>query len=66
MIGRRRFKHTQTLTQRLAIEAESARQRAKGLPPGREREELLRKARNADIAAYMDDWLRSPGLQPPD
>ena len=66
MIGRRRFQHTQTLAERLAIEAESARQRAERLPPGRERDELLRKARNADIAAHMDDWRRSPGLRPPD
>jgi hypothetical protein len=29
------------------------------------REALLRKARQAETAAHIDDWLRSPGLQPP-
>jgi len=29
------------------------------------REALLRKARQADTAAHIDNWLRSPGLQPP-
>jgi hypothetical protein len=35
------------------------------LPPGAEREDLLRKGSAADITAHIDDWLKSPGLQPP-
>ncbi len=62
---RRRFKQTRNLTERLAEEAATCREQAKLLPPGAVREELLRKARQADTAAHMDDWLRSPGLQPP-
>lgn len=62
---RRRFKQTRNLTERLTEEAATCREQAKLLPPGAVREELLRKARQADTAAHMDDWLRSPGLQPP-
>ncbi|WFU44730.1 hypothetical protein QA640_21105 [Bradyrhizobium sp. CB82] len=66
MLNRRRFKRAQSLAERLLHEARSARERASSLPPGRERDDLLRQARNADIAAHIDEWLKSPGLQPPD
>jgi hypothetical protein len=49
----------------LLHEAEQARDRAKVLPPGSQREALLKKARQADTAAHIDEWLSSPGLQPP-
>ena len=65
MIPRRRFKHTVSLKERLSQEAASCREQAKLLPPGAVREALLRKARQAETAAHIDDWLRSPGLQPP-
>jgi hypothetical protein len=65
MIPRRRFKHTASLKERLSQEAASCREQAKLLPPGAVREALLRKARQADTAAHIDNWLRSPGLQPP-
>jgi hypothetical protein len=41
---RRRIKHTATLSERLAAEAERLRERAKKMPRGAQREELLRKA----------------------
>jgi hypothetical protein len=62
---RRRFKQTQTLQERLAEEAERLRAEAKLLAPGALREHLLRKARQAETASRMNDWLTSPGLQPP-
>jgi len=31
----------------------------------REREKLLRKARQAETAAHVKEWITSPGLQPP-
>jgi len=62
---RRRFKQIQSLEARLSEEAKSLRDEAKLLPPGAEREELIRKARQAEIASHMNDWLTSPGLQPP-
>ena len=62
---RRRFKQTLPLEERLRLQAEADRERAERLPPGREREELLVRARRADTASHLTDWLTSPGLQPP-
>lgn len=62
---RNRSKQETTLTERLAAEAKSLRERAEALPPGLERDELLKKARQDETAAHMTDWLTSPGLQPP-
>jgi hypothetical protein len=62
---RRRFKNTLTFPDRLVKEAECFRQEAETKPPGRERDDLLRKARQAVTAAHIDRWIDSPGLQPP-
>jgi hypothetical protein len=62
---RRQFKHTVSLEERLAEEAKLRREEAKRLPPGPERETLLRKARQDEIGAHMTEWITSPGLQPP-
>jgi hypothetical protein len=62
---RRRFEHTLTFPERLDQEAERLRTDADKLPPGIEREELLRKARQAETASHVNEWLSSPGLQPP-
>ena len=62
---RRRFKQPQSLKQRLLDRVNSLRAEARLMKPGLEREALLRKARQAETAAHVDDWLRSPGLQPP-
>ena len=62
---RRRFKNTLTFPDRLAEEAERFRREAETKPPGQERDELLRKVRQAETAAEIDQWISSPGLQPP-
>jgi hypothetical protein len=62
---RRRVKQTETLEIRLTAEAARLREEAKKLPQGIKREELLRKARQAETASHMSEWLKSPGLQPP-
>ena len=62
---RRRFKQTQSLEARLSEEAKRLREQAKLLPHGAERDELIRKARQAETAARMNGWLTSPELQPP-
>jgi hypothetical protein len=62
---RRRFKQIQSLEERLAEEAKHLREEAKLLPPGAQRETLLRKARQAETGSHMTEWLTSPGLQPP-
>jgi hypothetical protein len=62
---RRRFKQILSLEERLAEEAKRLREEAKSLPPGSQREDMLRKARQAETGSHMSEWLRSPGLQPP-
>lgn len=63
---RRRVKHTLTFEERLAEEARRFTAAAEREPPGsRARELLLRRARQAETASHMNDWLRSSGLQQP-
>lgn len=63
---RRRVKHTTTFEERLAEEAAHFRQAAEEQPIGSmARELLMRRARQAETAAHMSDWLKSPGLQSP-
>jgi hypothetical protein len=62
---RRRVKHQASFDERLAAEAQRLKQQAKSLPAGRNREMLLRKARQTETAAHINDWLTSPGLTPP-
>jgi hypothetical protein len=62
---RRRFKQTISLKERLDSFAEKIREKARLMPPCREREELLKRASRADTAAHLDDWANSSGLQPP-
>jgi hypothetical protein len=63
---RRRFKHTLTFPERLDQEAERLRTEAEKLPPGVERDELVRKARQAETASHINEWLSSPGLRSPE
>jgi hypothetical protein len=46
-------------------QAGALRCQAKKLPHGKERDELLRKARQLDTASRISEWVTSPGLQPP-
>ncbi|MEY9580937.1 hypothetical protein ABIE88_008513 [Bradyrhizobium diazoefficiens] len=62
---RRHLKQTTSLEERLAEQAQRLRQEAKSLPPGFEREQAIRKARQAETGAHISEWLNSPGLQPP-
>jgi hypothetical protein len=65
MEKRRRFKQIESLQERLSAFARNARDQADRLRPGPERDELLKKARQADTASHIDSWANSPGLQPP-
>jgi hypothetical protein len=63
---RRRIKHEKTFQERLVEEAQHFREAAQKLPPGSHAQELLlRRARQAETASHMNEWLSSPGLQPP-
>jgi len=65
MQQRRRFKQTAPLEERLAQEVRRLREKAKGLPPGAARDEMIRKARQAETGSHMTELLTSPGLRPP-
>jgi hypothetical protein len=62
---RRRFKQTVPLEERLIEQAKRWREEAQSVGPGLERDGLIRKARQAEAAAHVTDWLTSPDLQPP-
>ncbi len=62
---RNRIKHTASFEERLASEAHRLREQAMKLQPGLRRDHLLRKARQAETAAHISEWLMSPGLASP-
>jgi hypothetical protein len=65
MQRRRRFKQTMPLGERLSEEAARLRRQARSVQNGFERDRLLRRARQAETAAKVNEWLSSPSLQPP-
>jgi hypothetical protein len=65
MMKRRRFKQQIRLEDRLAAWAGQIRAQAAQLPAGPDREALLKKAGQADVASHLNDWANSAGLQPP-
>ncbi|KRR01427.1 hypothetical protein [Bradyrhizobium valentinum] len=60
-----RYEDMLTFPDRLEKEAERLRQEAEATPPGPERESLLKRARQAETALHINEWLTSPGLKPP-
>jgi hypothetical protein len=62
---RKRFTQTITLGDRLAKEAARLKQKSRTMPVGKERESLMRKARQLETASHINEWLSSPGLQTP-
>jgi hypothetical protein len=62
---RNRHKNTVSFDERLQRAAEEAREAARSLPQGCERDALLKRARQAETAAHINEWLSSPGLQSP-
>jgi hypothetical protein len=63
---RRRYKNILTFPERLDQEVKRLRTEADKLPSGSERDQLLRRARQAETALHINDWLSSPGLKTPD
>lgn len=63
---RRRIMREKTFQERLSEEAQRFKEAAEKLPPGSHAQELLlRRARQAETASHINEWLTSPGLQPP-
>ena len=62
---RSRTTHTATFDERMASEAQRLEEQARTMAPGRDRDILLRKARQTKTAAHINEWLSSPGLMSP-
>ena len=62
---RRRIKPKTSLEERLANQAKRLRQQAKTMPPGAERDDLIRRASQNETTANLSAWLTSPGLASP-
>jgi hypothetical protein len=65
IIKRRRFKQETSLQDRIVEWAIAVRKQAAAMRPGPERDELLKKLRQAETAMRMEKWANSPALQPP-
>jgi hypothetical protein len=57
----KRIVHTAPLEKRLLDEGARLKKRAKTMPRGNAREDLLRKAQQNEDAAEMNRWLTSTG-----
>ena len=64
-MARHRLKQVAPLDQRLSLEAQRLRKEAEGISPGIEHEKLIRRARQAETASHIQEWLTSPGLRAP-
>ena len=53
------------LQDRLALHALRLKEEAQALRPGPERDAMIRRARQAETASHLQDWLLSPGLRAP-
>jgi hypothetical protein len=65
MKRRRYFNQETTLQDRVVEWAKEVRAQAADLPPGPDRDELLKNVRQAETAMHLADWASSPELQPP-
>jgi hypothetical protein len=59
IVKQRHFKQTLSLKDRLIAWAESVRKQADKMAPSHERDELLKKASRAEMAAHIDNWANS-------
>jgi hypothetical protein len=63
---RNRTRQPNSLGERLQQEAKNLRRQAHEMPSGVRKDELLRKARQADTGSHINEWLSSPGLLAPE
>jgi len=62
---RNRRRQMVPLADRLEQAARAAREAAKAAKSEAERDALLKAAQRYQTAAHLDEWLKSPGVQPP-
>jgi hypothetical protein len=60
---RNRTKQTQSLQERLQLSAKRARELARRMSPGKDRDILLRRAEQSEVTSNLTDWLSAPGFQ---
>ncbi len=54
-----------TIEEKWKRESEAHRLKAEGLPHGKEKDALLKKARQLETGSQINRWISSPGLKPP-
>jgi hypothetical protein len=62
---RRRRSTPHSFEDQIAAEKSRLEQQAATLPPGPQRDAVLKKIRQLETASRMNEWLTSPGLQSP-
>lgn len=65
MTGLHLSKQIDLLDKTVCVEAERLRKEARGTPPGVERDRLIRRARQAEAACRITQWMASRELEPP-
>jgi hypothetical protein len=55
----------QSFENQITAEKSRLETQAAGLPPGPQKDALLKKVRQLETASHVNEWLTSPGLQPP-
>ena len=58
--------HTMTTDEKWREQRDAILEQVKTLPYGRDRDELMRRASQLDIASHINEWLTSPGLRRPE
>jgi hypothetical protein len=64
MKHRQRTKHTSTFEERLAAEAQRLKEQARKMKPGNDRDQVMTKLRQTEMASHINKWVTSPGLAP--
>lgn len=55
-----------TIEEKWHQQSEAAKNEARHLPPGKERDALVRKARQLETASQINQWLSAAELRPPE
>ena len=61
----RRRSSPHSFEQQLVAEKARLRAQLQNAPQGPERDVLVKKIRQIETASHINEWLSSPGLQPP-
>jgi hypothetical protein len=64
-VRRSRFRHAKSFNERLMEQSVLFKAEAERIPRGTARDLLLRRARLAETASQINEWLSAPGFQSP-